>query len=741
MQQQSVRCINTALKFHYKKDSPQVFGKLDEPSKVNYHSSQPERTLCAVLRRVTTPLSCHRVERRNLNMSIPQQFLNAINSDPGNCVLVVGAGLSHYGVRKGGAGIPDWDGLTRLMVDHLKDDSCDDVKIDQLRRMLEENPPRYLEVAEEFWLAHQNDRDGYEVFLRLNLKPEDLVKSKMHKMILATGFRGIASYNFDMVFEAQSRRRLDSIVYPGLMTQIGHFQRKGFFAKLHGSIDGPATELVLTHGDYERLRNHPQYKSLIATVFLANKVLCAGFSLRDPDFLSILKDLRDLWGTELPPLFALMRNPGNKARNDWLSKGVDILPYDDHSDVRQFFSQLYDLSRGRNVPAPAALGTVSGVATTARKNIRSRRTIGNANTRPEESTETALTLSRKPEGDPPSVTQSTLAAKTKVSPTLVSVGASVAVSGLGGRDGWTPAEPVVIYLGSMPGQQDWSQPASAGMIVATAVADSVGRWSASFAMPERVSSPYSIDNGIEVYARSTSNQAVLSAVNRRTKFPLGVFPVAAIIVQPSTVRGPSIGPPGTQVVLRGSGFAAGETGIAVGFGDGGVLNDANRGPFIVTVASDITASNAGSWSATFSAPAAAPGKYNLVVSRGSKGISRTPSAPVRAPFPQSFEITRGLTINPGSGPLGARVSFSATGFTPGNFVTATLNEKLLGTSPSRIQVGPNGDVAGMAIVALRGPSVASAAAELKVWDGPANARGVPTAGPLSSSPRGQPRWR
>lgn len=277
-------------------------------------------------------------------MAMPDRFLSAIGGDPGNCVLVVGAGLSKTGVRKRGAGIPDWDQLMQLMVKHLVDAGrCDKAKADELHAMLKELPSRYLDVAEEFSKAHADDRDGYETFLRRHLMPDDLVDSELHKLIIGIGFWGIASYNFDMVFEKQSDK-FPAIVYPGLMEQIGQFQRKGFFAKVHGCISRPASQLVLTSTSYEELRRHPNYGKLLSTVLLAHKVLCVGFSLRDPDFQSILTDLKEHWGENLPPLFALMRDPGEDARSEWLKKGVDILPYDSHEEIKEFFSEFTTLS-------------------------------------------------------------------------------------------------------------------------------------------------------------------------------------------------------------------------------------------------------------------------------------------------------------------------------------------------------------------------------------------------------------
>jgi len=130
-------------------------------------------------------------------MNIPERFLTAIDRDPGNCVLIVGAGLSKKGVRRDGGGVPDWDDLMRLMVKHLRDARrFDRKKLDTLEALLKEDPPRYLDVAEEFWLAHTDERDGYETFLRRHLKRDDLVRSDLHRTILSVGFWGIVSCEF-----------------------------------------------------------------------------------------------------------------------------------------------------------------------------------------------------------------------------------------------------------------------------------------------------------------------------------------------------------------------------------------------------------------------------------------------------------------------------------------------------------------------------------------------------------------
>ena len=275
-------------------------------------------------------------------MSSFNDLIDKIGSNPASWVLVVGSGLSKHGVRADGNGLPDWHGLIRLMVDDLAQHAshCTPAAVAQLREKLDETPPPYLDIADAFRNAYDHDLPGYEDFLRRHLRPNDLVESELHKLILAVGFKGILSYNFDSVFEKVSDRvRSDKVVYPDLLARPHCIKDSGYFIKVHGCIDRPATQLVLTGSSFRELSANQHYTELLKIVFSSSHVLCVGFSLTDPDFQSILASLKDFWRSEFDPLTALMIE-GEQTPTEWLPKGVDILPYADHGDVRTFFQQL-----------------------------------------------------------------------------------------------------------------------------------------------------------------------------------------------------------------------------------------------------------------------------------------------------------------------------------------------------------------------------------------------------------------
>lgn len=97
--------------------------------------------------------------------------------------------------------------------------------------------------------------------------------------------------------------------------------------------------------------------------------------------------------------------------------------------------------------------------------------------------------------------------------------------------------------------------------------------------------------------------------------PIPTHAAAAITISPTA------GPPGTEVTVNGSGFAAGETGIVVTYGGS-------------PVRSGIAAADTGDWTATFQVPQSASGPYVV----GAYG-TRTPAVSVGT---VSFIVTPAL---------------------------------------------------------------------------------------------------
>jgi len=289
----------------------------------------------------------------DMSLHLTQQFRRTIEDDSSKCILWVGTGLSVSGVRQGGKGLPDWETLMQHMINDLRDsENCDTVTIAKLEQWIKEG--KFLQIAEVF--SERTRPDQFASFIKTELDPSDIIPSKLHETILRCNFRGIITTNFDMVFEHQSNR-LAPLVYPQCIDNIDGFRRHGFFAKIHGCVRNThnlSENLVLKEKSYKTLRANPKYHTILRSCFVMHPILTVGFSLRDPDFLGLLTDLREIFHEETPTIYALMLDPGHKERDKWRKQGVEIIPYKNHTELFMFFGEMLQLSEQKH-PVPTVL--------------------------------------------------------------------------------------------------------------------------------------------------------------------------------------------------------------------------------------------------------------------------------------------------------------------------------------------------------------------------------------------------
>jgi len=265
-------------------------------------------------------------------LHLTHQFRRSIDDDPTKCILWVGAGLSACGVREGGRGLPDWPALMQRMIEDLRDSgSCEAAVLDRLDEVLKQR--QFLEVAQVF--KQKTRPDQFASFIKSELDPPDLVQSTVHRTILDVRFRGIITTNFDRVFEKQSDL-LVPLVFPQCLDDVDGFRRHGFFAKIHGCVritPSLSENLVLTDDSFRRLRTNLKYQTILRSCIVMHPILTVGFSLQDPDFLGLIDDLTECLGTSMPTLYSLTRAPAAEAREQWLQRGVQIIAYEDHSEI------------------------------------------------------------------------------------------------------------------------------------------------------------------------------------------------------------------------------------------------------------------------------------------------------------------------------------------------------------------------------------------------------------------------
>ena len=75
-----------------------------------------------------------------MKLHLTNELKRALENDPKNCILFVGAGLSAATVRKFSKGLPIWKELIRAMIDDLKDsEKCDKNTLKKLNDLYDKN--------------------------------------------------------------------------------------------------------------------------------------------------------------------------------------------------------------------------------------------------------------------------------------------------------------------------------------------------------------------------------------------------------------------------------------------------------------------------------------------------------------------------------------------------------------------------------------------------------------------------
>ena len=259
------------------------------------------------------------------------------------CVVYVGAGLS------AGAGLPLWNKTLEKMVEWCRERKIELPKHSDIRKLFREN--KFLILADT--LAARMGRGEYHDFLVSVFRRDGLVPTESHLLLPQIPFVSVLTSNYDKLIESAYTAR-NGGASPHVFThldrsEIARSMRSGEFHifKAHGSIDR-LESLVLTFSDYRKLMqaNEP-YELYLQNIFTSRTVLFLGFSLTDPDLLSLLDGLRCHLGDDMARHYALMdttKLSEVEVRHLREQYGIEIIGYrpaaPSHPEVGEFLREL-----------------------------------------------------------------------------------------------------------------------------------------------------------------------------------------------------------------------------------------------------------------------------------------------------------------------------------------------------------------------------------------------------------------
>lgn len=279
-----------------------------------------------------------------MSVEVPEELIDSVRAR--KCILFVGSGLSTL------AGYPSWPQLIERLVARAR--RSPNARLEGLETM--ELRKDYLMLA-EFARTTLGAWDYTQLLKRELGRP--VAPSPVHRLIAGTDYRGIITTNYDRLLEhtiAEVRHSLPVIFTTNGIEVMGDalFNPDLFIYKLHGDITSPAS-IVLSERDYDRmiLRN-PHVRSFLFGAVLNHTLLFVGYSLSDPDFNLLLRELTLMFENYVPAHYALLPDTGEFEREHLLRRmNIHVIPYqpaDNHREVAEVLRRLHDLA-----PAPLAL--------------------------------------------------------------------------------------------------------------------------------------------------------------------------------------------------------------------------------------------------------------------------------------------------------------------------------------------------------------------------------------------------
>jgi SIR2-like domain len=265
----------------------------------------------------------------------PKQLLESLENK--KCMLFVGSGLSIA------AGYPSWPELIEKLVEEAAAAYPEKAKSLKQFAATQKNPLLVAEYAREKLGAYRYG-DLLRGLLSLKAKPQPA-----HKHIANTDYRAIVTTNYDKLIEFSitvERGWIPTVFTFESMESLGSalYSDQFFVLKMHGDLSAPGS-IILTSQDYDRLMlRSPYVRSFMQAIFLNFTLLFVGYSLTDPDFQLVLKELNLIFQGTTPPHYALLPDPHDFTSEHLMkSMNIQVIPYSskhNHREATEFLGEL-----------------------------------------------------------------------------------------------------------------------------------------------------------------------------------------------------------------------------------------------------------------------------------------------------------------------------------------------------------------------------------------------------------------
>ena len=212
----------------------------------------------------------------------------ATDAGRGRLAVFLGAGV---GV---GAGLPLWEGLLDAVTPAW---ISEDVRA-RARALAPEDRAQLLEV----WVQSeaQSDEHGGSVSERVRSHLKRRTRPGLAHVLLAGLPVGeVITTNFDSLFE-QASAAVGCVT--AVLPRDPRPDRDRWLLKMHGCVDEPGSELILSRRSFLRYsQRHAALAGIVQSLLITRRVLFVGFSLNDPNFHRVVDAVRQALPDQVAP--------------------------------------------------------------------------------------------------------------------------------------------------------------------------------------------------------------------------------------------------------------------------------------------------------------------------------------------------------------------------------------------------------------------------------------------------------
>lgn len=223
------------------------------------------------------------------------------------CVIFFGSGISRD------SGLPTSTELIKDILDLPETEQITEFDLARIAQI-----QRFRHINNTQWLHNRliNLLTGSEK------KPNDL-----HKLLVMLKSKYYITTNYDRLFDDVLQeyigvKDLSRIVKDEDISKYSDV----LYIKLHGDIfDGKS--IVLTYDDYEtKFDNNPNLLHLLFSIFSQNLVLFVGYSLKDPNILSIVRKIAQKGDSYAKGMYIILRDANDDDLTFFKSLNVKVIP-------------------------------------------------------------------------------------------------------------------------------------------------------------------------------------------------------------------------------------------------------------------------------------------------------------------------------------------------------------------------------------------------------------------------------